>query len=92
MTTDNKQDPSTTTKLELPDIPDDVEVKDYMRYWLPGWLYDVLKWLGVLGIPAVGTFYAMLELPCADEVTKVCLALTTLFGSILGLSAVTARK
>ena len=33
MTTAKKQDPSTTTKLELPDIPDEVEVKDYMTYF-----------------------------------------------------------
>ena len=25
------------------DIPDEVPVEEYAKYWLPGWLYDVLK-------------------------------------------------
>lgn len=94
-----KQDPSTTTKLELPDIPDEVEVKDYMTYWLPSGVYDILKWLALIGLPAIGVFYSALagiwSLPGANEVASTLQVVGLAIGTIIGvseISAATARK
>lgn len=94
-----KQDPSTTTKLELPDIPDEVEVKDYMTYWLPSGVYDVLKWLALIGLPAIGVFYSALagiwNLPGANEVASTLQVVGLAIGTVIGvseISAATARK
>lgn len=94
-----KQDTSTTTKLELHDIPDEVEVKDYMTYWLPSGVYDVLKWLALIGLPAIGVFYSALagiwSLPGANEVASTLQVVGLAIGTIIGvseISAATARK
>lgn len=94
-----KQDHSTTTKLELPDIPDEVEVKDYMTYWLPSGVYDVLKWLALIGLPAIGVFYSALagiwSLPGANEVASTLQVVGLAIGTIIGvseISAATAQK
>ena len=103
MTTDEKltkkQDPSTTTKMELPDIPDEVEVKDYMTYWLPSGVYDILKWLALIGLPAIGVFYSALagiwNLPGANEVASTLQVVGLAIGTVIGvseISAATARK
>lgn len=95
----DKQDPSTTAKLELPDIPDEVEVKDYMTYWLPSGVYDVLKWLALIGLPAIGVFYSALagiwNLPGANEVASTLQVVGLAIGTVIGvseISAATARK
>lgn len=94
-----KQDPSTTTKLELPDIPDEVEVKDYMTYWLPSGVYDILKWLALIGLPAIGVFYSALagiwNLPGANEMASTLQVVGLAIGTVIGvseISAATARK
>ena len=80
----------------LPDIPDEVPVTEYMRYWMPAWAYDLCKWLSCLGVPAFGTFYALmadaLGLPCADQVGTACLAVSTLLGTLIGASEVSKTK
>ena len=97
--TTSKQDPSTTTKLELPDIPDEVEVKDYMTYWLPSGVYDILKWLALIGLPGIGVFYSALagiwNLPGANEVASTLQVVGLAIGTVIGvseISAATARK
>lgn len=97
--TTQKQDPSTTTRLELPDIPDEVEVKDYMTYWLPSGVYDILKWLALIGLPAIGVFYSALagiwNLPGANEVASTLQVVGLAIGTVIGvseISAATARK
>lgn len=103
MTTDKKptkkQDPSTTQRIELPDIPDEVEVKDYMTYWLPSGVYDILKWLALIGLPAIGVFYSALagiwNLPGANEVASTLQVVGLAIGTVIGvseISAATARK
>lgn len=99
MTNKTKRDPSITTKLELPDIPDEVEVKDYMTYWLPSGVYDILKWLALIGLPAIGVFYSALagiwNLPGANEVASTLQVVGLAIGTVIGvseISAATARK
>lgn len=94
MTTTKKQDHSTTTKLELPDIPDEVEVKDYMTYWLPSGVYDILKWLALIGLPAIGVFYSALagiwNLPGANEVASTLQVVGLAIGTVIGVSEISA--
>ena len=42
------------------DIPDDVPVEGYAKYWLPGWLYDVLKWVFFFNDTATTEIYTSL--------------------------------
>ena len=83
-------------KDALPDIPDDVPLSEYTRYWLPAGVYDVCKWLSCLAVPAFGTFYVALAstlgLPCAEQVSAACLAISTLLGTLIGASEATKTK
>lgn len=45
---------------ELVDIPDDAEVKDYPRYWLPEPVYQVLKWTALVLMPLASVIYTAL--------------------------------
>ena len=83
-------------KGALPDIPDDVPLSEYTRYWLPAGVYDVCKWLGCLAVPAFGTFYVALAsplgLPCAEQVSAACLAFSTLLGTLIGASEIGKKR
>lgn len=58
--------------------------------------YDVLKWVVMILIPALVTFYValagVLHLPFADEIAKIAAAICTLIGSLLGISTAEYRK
>lgn len=60
---------------------------------LPNKVYDILKWLVILFIPALATFYGVLagiwNLPFIDEIPKTLIALDTFLGAILGISTMT---
>ena len=83
-------------KNVLPDIPDEVPLSDYTRYWLPAGVYDLCKWLSCLAIPAFGTLYVALAasfgLPYAEQVSAVCLAVSTFLGVLIGASEVSKTK
>ena len=83
-------------KNALPDIPDEVPLSDYTRYWLPAGAYDLCKWLSCLAIPAFGTLYvalaASLGLPYAEQVSAVCLAVSTFLGVLIGASEATKTE
>lgn len=53
-------------------------------------LYDILKWISILGLPAVGACYLGLSqiwgLPYGNEVVNTCAVLGTFLGAILGIS------
>lgn len=71
---------------------DDVEVEDIPKtYWLPENAYIALKWIALLGLPAVGTFYQSLAgiwgLPLADEVGQTCSLAALLIGVLIGASS-----
>lgn len=77
------------------DIPDDVPVEGYAKYWLPGWLYDVLKWLGLLAIPAAAAIYTGLASvwgwPNAGEVAQTATIVSTGIGVLLGAAEATKK-
>lgn len=63
---------------------------------IPDEIYDVLKWVVLVVIPALTTAYVALagiwNWPYAAEVAKTSAAICTLLGAILGISTVQYNK
>lgn len=59
-------------------------------------IYDVLKWIAQLFLPAVGTLYAALAgiwgFPYGEQVMSTILAIDTFLGAILGISNANYKK
>ena len=59
-------------------------------------LFDCLKWLTLVGIPALTTCYVGLSaiwgFPYADQVAKTSAVICVLLGSLLGLSTIQYNK
>lgn len=57
---------------------------------IPDKLYDILKWVCLIVIPALSTFYAVLAdalgFPYADIVAKIAAGVCTLIGTLIGIS------
>ena len=58
---------------------------------LPNKVYDALKWIVIIAIPACTTFYVTLDSifgwGLGDTVAKVSSAVCTLLGALLGISS-----
>lgn len=63
---------------------------------LPDRIYDVLKWLVCIVIPALTTAYVGLAAiwgwPCPDEIAKTSAVVCTLLGALLGISTAQYNK
>lgn len=63
---------------------------------IPDKVYDILKWIVLIVIPALTTCYVALAgiwgFPFADEVAKTSAAICTLLGAILGISTAQYNK
>ena len=59
-------------------------------------IYDVLKWITLVALPALGTAYVALAavwgFPYPEEVSKTVLAVCTLLGALLGISTAEYNK
>ena len=59
-------------------------------------LYNTLKWIAMILLPALGTLYfALAEIwgfPYAEEVSKTVMAVCTLCGALLGISTAEYNK
>ena len=59
-------------------------------------LYDVLKWVALVALDAVGLFYKTVatiwSLPLGDEVLATCAALSLLIGTLIGVSSAQYNK
>lgn len=59
-------------------------------------VYDVLKWIALIALDAVGVFYkaisAIWGLPFGDEVLATCSAMSLLIGTLIGVSAAQYNK
>ena len=59
-------------------------------------LYDILKWVVMIVIPAVTTAYvglaAIWSFPYAEEVAKTSAVICTLLGALLGISTAQYNK
>lgn len=58
---------------------------------IPNWLYDILKWLCLLGLPALGTLYSGLATkwgwPNAEQISGTISDISTFLGVIIGISS-----
>jgi len=63
---------------------------------LPDKLYDILKWVTMIVLPALATAYVGLASiwgwPFADEVAKTTAVVCTLLGALLGISTAQYNK
>ena len=63
---------------------------------LPDKLYDILKWVTMIVLPALATAYVGLAAiwgwPFADEVAKTTAVVCTLLGALLGISTAQYNK
>lgn len=59
-------------------------------------VYDILKWVTLVCLPALGTAYVALAgvwgFPYAEEVSKTVMAVCTLCGALLGISTAEYNK
>lgn len=63
---------------------------------LPNKVYDILKWVTMIVIPALATAYvglaAVWAWPYADEIAKTAAVVCTLLGALLGISTAQYNK
>ena len=61
-----------------------------------GKVYDVLKYLALIGFNAVGVFYKAFaeiwNLPYGTEIMRTCAILSVLLGTLIGVSSVKYAK
>lgn len=59
---------------------------------LPNKVYDILKWVAIIVLPALATFYTVLggvwNLPFVEEIPITITAIATLLGTVLGISSI----
>lgn len=58
--------------------------------------YDILKWVCMIVLPALGTFYFAIAgiwgLPYAEQIVGTIAAVTTLLGALIGISTAKYNK
>ncbi len=63
---------------------------------LPDKVYDILKWVTMIVLPALATAYVGLAAvwgwPYADEIAKTSAVICTLLGALLGISTAQYNK
>lgn len=59
-------------------------------------LYDVLKWIALVALDAVGLFYSTIAtiwgLPYGEQVLETCVALSVFLGALVGVSSAQYSK
>jgi hypothetical protein len=59
-------------------------------------LYDVMKWIALVALDAVGLFYSTIAgiwgFPYGDQVLETCVALSVMLGTLVGVSAAQYNK
>lgn len=63
---------------------------------LPDKVYDVLKWICLIALPALSTFYGILaeiwDLPYAVQIPRTITAVALLIGALIGVSQISYNK
>lgn len=63
---------------------------------LPNKVYDVLKWIALVALPALGTLYFALSqiwgLPLGEEIVGTITAVDAFLGALLGISTAQYRR
>lgn len=59
-------------------------------------VYDVLKWIALVALPAIGTLYFALAsiwgLPYGEQIVGTITAITAFLGALLGISSIQYNK
>lgn len=59
-------------------------------------VYDILKAIALIWLPAIGTLYFALagiwQLPCPEEIVGTITAVDTFLGAVLGISSANYNK
>lgn len=67
-----------------------------MTYFLPDYIYSILKWLGLIACPALATFVGVVGpvwgMPYVEATVTTINALGLLIGALIGASAITAKE
>lgn len=67
-----------------------------MKYWLPSTVYDVLKWVGLILLPALAVLIQTVGpawgMPYVEQIVLTINALGVFIGALIGASHVTAEK
>lgn len=68
---------------------------DTTTYLLPGKAYSILKWLGLIAMPAIATFIGVVgtvwSWPHTDAIVTTINAVGVLVGALIGVSQATAK-
>lgn len=87
-------DPDLTVSMEP--IPDDADVKDYPRYWLPESVYQVLKWTALVLMPLASVIYTALAgvwgWGGANEIAATLQIVGVAIGVTIGVSELKAKQ
>lgn len=63
---------------------------------LPDKVYDILKWLALLALPAIADFIKFLfptwGIPCGDPIAETIRQVALLIGILIGLSQISYEK
>lgn len=63
---------------------------------IPDKLYDILKWVVIIVLPAIATLYAALSAvwtwPYSEEIVTTITAVDTFLGAVLCISTATYKK
>ena len=63
---------------------------------MSGKLYEVLKWLTLIALPAASTLYAALgavwHFPCVKEISTTVAAVCAFIGTLIGISTAAYRR
>lgn len=67
-----------------------------MDYLIPNRVYDIMKWVGLIVLPAVAAFVGTVGTAAGWDGTNLCVtvitAAGTLVGALIGVSSVSARR
>lgn len=63
---------------------------------LPNKVYDILKWVALVALDAIGICYKTMATiwawPLGDEILSTCAALSVFIGALIGISAANYNK
>lgn len=67
-----------------------------MKYWLPNNVYDVIKYIVTVVMPAASALYVGLAgnwgWPLADEISRTIAVVYTFLCAVMGISSYTAKE
>ena len=70
--------------------------EDFNMFQMDGKVYDVLKWVAMLFLPAlavlVKTIFAVWQIPYGEEISTSIMAIDAFLGAILGISHIQYTK